>query len=313
MNTTLSQRLTRRTIGYLPYLFGFCILYFSNTFSHFFTINAALQILLFLVVVSIPAYFTKRMSYVDIAWPWGLVLIGVLVLVLGNGYWLRRYIIGGMYLFAGLRMGLMAIYLFTKGHLNKEMNRYQFQRKRWKKGGYTNDALSLQYEIMVQCFANITFLAVPAILQAFNPQDSLSVLEILGYTLWVISFAMEHLADMQKQKFLKKCYLENKKRQCCNVGLWKYSRHPNYFAEWMIWNALILSSVSSLLYYYSMENLWVWLGLLASLVFISRIMYTTLVYYTGAVPAEYYSLKKRPEYEEYQRTTNMFFPGKPKK
>jgi steroid 5-alpha reductase family enzyme len=42
-------------------------------------------------------------------------------------------------------------------------------------------------------------------------------------------------------------------------------------------------------------------------------MYTTLVYYTGAIPSEYYSLKKRPDYKKYQGTTNMFFPGKPKK
>ena len=312
METTLFQRLMRRALGYLPYFIAFIVLSFSDTFSTFASINGLLQIILFVAVVCIPAYFTKRMSYVDIGWPWGLVLIGVLVIILGDGYWLRRYIIGGMYLFAGLRMGLMAIFFMTKGHLNKELNRYQFQRKRWKKAGYTNDALSLQYEIMVQCFANVTILAMPAILQAYNPTETLSILEIAGYILWIIAFAMEHLADTQKNKFLIKARAENKRRPCCNVGLWKYTRHPNYFAEWMVWNALILSSVSSLMYYYSVENLVIWIGLAAALLFVSRIMYVTLVYYTGAVPAEYYSVKKRPEYAKYQRTTNMFFPGKPK-
>jgi len=51
---------------------------------------------------------------------------------------------------------------------------------------------------------------------------------------------------------------------------------------------------------------------LASLLYVSRIMYTTLVYYTGAVPSEYYSVQKRPDYKKHQQTTNMFFPGKPK-
>ena len=312
MSATLQQRIIQRTIGYIPYLIGFLILLFSNTFNWFASVNALLQILLFVLVVCIPAFLTKRMSYVDIGWPWGLVLIGVLVLVLGDGYWLRKYIIAGMYLFAGLRMGLFALLFLKKGHLNTELPRYKFQRKRWEKGGYTNLDLSLQYEIMIQCFANVTFLAIPAILQAFNPQESLSVLEVSGYILWIISFGMEHLADMQKKRFLKKAYLENRKRQCCNVGLWKYSRHPNYFAEWMVWNALILSSFSSLMYFYSRENLLIWLGLLAALLFISRIMYQTLVYYTGAVPSEYYSLKKRPGYRDYQKKTNMFFPGRPK-
>ena len=312
MNTSLSQRLMRRAVGYLPYFIGFIILYFSDTFSQFSVINGGLQILLFLLVVCIPAYFTNRMSYVDIAWPWGLVLIGILVLVCGDGYWLRRYIVGGMYLFAGLRMGLMAIFFWTKGHLNKELKRYQFQRRRWKKGGYTNDTLSLQYEIMVQCFANITILAMPALLQAFNPQDTFSVLEILGYGLWLVAFIIEHVADTQKNKFLKQAKLENNRGKCCNIGLWKYTRHPNYFAEWMVWNALILSSMSSLKYYYSVENLAIWIGLAAALLFVSRIMYVTLVYYTGAVPSEFYSLRKRPGYEEYQQSTNMFFPGKSK-
>ena len=308
-----AQKFTRRALGYAPYLIGFLLLYFSNTFSSFASINGVLQILLFTFVGCIPAYLTKRMSYVDIGWPWGLVLIGVLVLVLGEGYWLRRYIIAGMYLFAGLRMGLFALKYFLKGHLKKELPRYQFQRKRWAKGGYTNDDISLQYEIMMQCFANVTFLAIPAVLQAYNPQEFLSLLEILGYLLWVLSFGLEHLADTQKQQFLKKAYLEKKKRQCCNVGLWKYSRHPNYFAEWMVWNSLILSSLSSLFYFYSIESPLIWGGLLLALLFISRIMYLTLVYYTGAIPSEYYSLKKRPEYEEYQKTTSMFFPRKPKK
>ena len=57
-------------------------------------------------------------------------------------------------------------------------------------------------------------------------------------------------------------------------------------------------------------TIWILLGL--GLLFTSRMMYTTLVYHTGAIPSEYYSLKKRPDYKTYQETTNIFFPG-PKK
>ena len=166
---------------------------------------------------------------------------------------------------------------------------------------------------MIQCFANITFLAMPAILQAFNPQAHISFLEILGYSFWFLFLIMEHVADLQKQAFLKKSRLENKKRQVCNVGLWKYSRHPNYFAEWMVWNALILTSIPSLIYHQSNIDVVLWIGLLVSLLYVSRIMYTTLVYYTGAIPSEYYSVQKRPDYRKHQETTNMFFPGIPKK
>ena len=247
---TFYQKIIQRIFGYIFFLICFIILYFSNIFGWFVSVNGLLQVLLFISVVCIPAYLTKRMSYVDIGWPWGLVLIGVLVLVLGEGYWLRKYIVSGMYLFAGLRMGIGSLILLKKGHLDIELSRYKYQRKRWKKAGYTNIDISLQYEIMLQCFANITFLVIPAILQAFNPQEFLSPLEILGYFFWLVFFGMEHFADIQKQQFFKKAFLENRKKQVCNVGLWKYSRHPNYFAEWMVWNSLILSSLPSLFYFY---------------------------------------------------------------
>ena len=132
---TFYQKIIQRIFGYIFFLICFIILYFSNTFGWFASVNGLLQVLLFISVVCIPAYLTKRMSYVDIGWPWGLVLIGVLVLVLGEGYWLRKYIVSGMYLFAGLRMGIGSLILLKKGHFDTELSRYKYQRKRWKKGG----------------------------------------------------------------------------------------------------------------------------------------------------------------------------------
>mgnify|MGYP006134544763 FL=1 len=299
-----------RVLGYAPFIICFIILYLSETFNVISSINGLTQLILFIIVVSIPAFITKRMSYVDIGWPWGLVCIGVLVLINGEGYWIRKYIISGMYLIAGLRMGIGAIILLKKGYLNKELSRYEYQRLRWKKSGYSNIDISLQYEIMIQCLANVTFLALPAIIQSYNPQDFISPLEIFGYLLWLVFLIIEHLADLQKQSFLRKAFLENKKKQVCNIGLWKYSRHPNYFAEWMVWNCLIISSLPSLFYFYSIEeSKIIWIGLLISLIYISKIMYNTLVYYTGAIPSEYYSRQRRPDYSEIQKKTNMFFPG----
>jgi steroid 5-alpha reductase family enzyme len=78
----------------------------------------------------------------------------------------------------------------------------------------------------------------------------------------------------------------------------------------MVWNGLIISSLPSIFYFYSIEeSKIIWVGLFISLVYISKIMYNTLVYYTGAVPSEYYSKIRRPEYSEIQKNTNMFFPG----
>merc|ERR1712130_505523 len=106
----------------------------------------------------------------------------------------------------------------------------------------------------------------------------------------------------------------------CEVGLWRYSRHPNYFCEWMVWCSLALSSLPSLLAFCSaqQELLITKVGLSGGLLFVVHAMYQCLVNYTGAVPAEFYSIKKRPvgcankkilAYAEYQKRVNMFFPG----
>ena len=301
-----------RGFGYLPYFILFYFIYQVEIFQEMVLVNGVLQLLLFLVVACVPALFTKKMSYVDIAWPWGLVLIGVLALLLGQGYKPRIYLVAGMYLFSGLRMGIGALILFSKGHLNSELSRYSYQRRRWNKAGYKNLNLSLQYEIMIQCFANITFLAIPAILMANNSTNSIAISELIGVGLWATWFVLEHISDLQKQQFLKKAFLEKKKKQVCNVGFWKYTRHPNYFSEWMVWNAMIISSLSSLIIAFSSDQQVVWIIIVVGLFYISYIMYTTLVYYTGAVPSEFYTLQKRPNYKAYQEQTNMFFPG-PKK
>ena len=284
----------------------FYIFFQIENFQNFLLINLISQIVIFLFIVCLPAYFTDRMSYVDIAWPFGLVAIGIISFFCGDGYLLKKSIISMLYIIAGLRMGIGALILLKKGYLNKELPRYSYQRIRWKKKGFINDKFSVQYEILLQCFANATFLAIPAILISNNSSQSFSIIEITGFLVWAIFFFLEHISDLQKQKFLINAKKNNLKNQVCNVGLWKYTRHPNYFSEWMIWNGLIIASFSSLLVNSSML---IFLSTTTSLLYITILMYQTLVFLTGAIPSEYYSLIKRPDYKSYKKTTNMFFPN----
>ena len=284
----------------------FYIFFQIENFQNFLLINLISQIFIFLFIVCLPAYFTDRMSYVDIAWPFGLVAIGVISFFCGDGYLLKKSIISMLYIIAGLRMGIGALILLKKGYLNKELPRYSYQRIRWKKKGFVNDKFSVQYEILLQCFANATFLAIPAILISNNSSQTFSIIEVIGFLVWVIFFFLEHISDLQKQKFLINAKKNNLKNQVCDIGLWKYTRHPNYFSEWMIWNGLIIASFSSLLLNNSMI---VFLGTTISLLYITILMYKTLVFLTGAIPSEYYSLIRRPDYKKYKQTTNMFFPN----
>ncbi len=122
--------------------------------------------------------------------------------------------------------------------------------------------------------------------------------EILRYTgigLFCIGLIGEVLSDFQLSRFARN---PANKRKVCNIGLWKYSRHPNYFFEWVVW--LGMSLVASEVH---------WIGIFPAL-----FMYILLVHITGIPYAEKYSLQSRGEaYKEYQRTTSAFFPWFPQK
>jgi steroid 5-alpha reductase family enzyme len=292
-----------------PFLLGLILILSTSTFYSLAALNAVGQAVLFTLVVCIPIWRTGRMSYVDIGWPWGLVLLGIISLLYSEGYWLRSLIVSAVVILVGLRMGLGALKMWQLGLLKKEFPRYQYQRIVWGKEGKDNTALALQVDAISQGLANASFLAFPVFIIASNNSEEFLVLEIVGLVIWILAFAMESIADLQKVRFLKAMKKAGKQRQVCNVGLWKYCRHPNYFAEWMVWNGLVIAAIPSWLALRGSETepMWYLLGL--GLLLASRFMYRTLVYITGAVPSEHFSAEKRPGYADYQKQTNRFFPG----
>ncbi len=291
----------------LPYLACLLLMLSMPQLRDFTLGNVIIQTFIFLLFTIIPALRTGRMSYVDVAWPLGLLLIGIQVLLFTQEITLRSGIIAGLYIFAGGRMSAMALIGLKLGYLNKELPRYQYQRLRWQRRGWQEKPAML-FEVASQGFANMSVLALPAILQASHSSPELSILEMAGYSLWVAAFLFEFIADAQKARFGLRMKREKRKGEHCEEGLWRYSRHPNYFGEWMVWNALVLSSIPSLIALTDVP-LWQTLGFGVILVYLSYVMYIVLTHYSGAVPSEYYSAQKRPGYREYQQSTNMFFPG----
>ena len=297
---------------FIPFIACWILLFNSNNFQSIALINGIGQLVLFLFVVCIPIWKTGRMSYVDIGWPWGVALIGLITYCQINTITLSKTLVISAYILIGSRMGLGALKMWSMGLLKKEFPRYEYQKIRWEKSNKTNISLAMQVEALSQGLANASFLAIPIFLISVSPSTQLSALEIIGFTIFILSIVFETIADYQKLKFLKEMKRQNKKNMVCDIGLWKYTRHPNYFAEWMVWNGLIIASIPSYISLFDSEELWLWIMIGIALLYTSRIMYITLVYLTGAVPSEYYSSQKRPAYKAYQQSTNIFFPG-PKK
>lgn len=295
----------------LPALVLIAVLLANPAFLALTCSNIVVQCVLFVAVVIIPAQQTGRMSYVDLGWPIGLLLIGVQVLLWSDELSWRGGIIAALYLFVGGRMAFMALLGWHAGWLNKELPRYRYQRLRWSRRGW-QEKPALIFEVASQGLANMSILALPAIVQAANPTAPISPFEMIAYVLCVLAFAFEFIADAQKARFGLRMKQQGRKNEHCEEGLWRYSRHPNYFGEWMVWNALALSSVPSLLSLSEAMPIWQSAVLAVALPYLSYVMYVVLTHYSGAVPAEYYTVQKRPGYADYQRRTAMFFPRRPK-
>jgi steroid 5-alpha reductase family enzyme len=136
------------------------------------------------------------------------------------------------------------------------------------------------------------FFSLPALLAVVNPAPEFSLLEYAAAALWAVAFAGESTADRQLLHF--KMEPTNAGRTC-QQGLWRYSRHPNYFFEWLIWVSYALFAAASP---------WGWLASACPLV-----MLYLLLRVTGIPPTEAHALVTRgDEYREYQRTTSAFVP-----
>jgi steroid 5-alpha reductase family enzyme len=136
-------------------------------------------------------------------------------------------------------------------------------------------------------------ISIPLLLAlSFNP--GIGIIELLATALWMIGFLFEAIADQQLYRF--KSDPENKGK-VLDTGLWAYSRHPNYFGEFLVWWAYFLFALSS--------GAW-WT------VFSPILMTVLLLKVSGVSLMEKDITERRARYRRYIETTNAFFPGKSK-
>ena len=233
---------------------------------------------------------TRNAGIVDAGWAGGIALLAVFYAALGGGYWLRSLLLAVMVGVWGIR--LTSYLLFTRVIGHPEEGRYVALRAKWKTGVNAKFFLFFEFQAILAAF-----LAMPFLYAARNPAPRLSVLEWASAGLWLIAMAGEALADRQLEKFKQD---RANKGRTCQVGLWHYSRHPNYFFEFLIWLAWAFFAWDS------RHGEWGFLSPGAILYFI--------LFLTGIPPTEKQALRSRgEEYKRYQQTTSAFVPWFPKK
>lgn len=254
----------------------------------------------FLLMIIYMSYVWKKAreldnySIVDGAWALGFSIL-TLIYVLNGNLSLRK---STLLVMVGLWSLRLATFLFQriKRHHPHEDSRYQTLRLQYLKARDPNVPRSFFWFFQYQGIS-IVLLSLPFLLIAQSPSESFSTLDLFSIGLWSLAFTGEAFADRQKTAF--RSDPKNKDR-VCDVGLWRYSRHPNYFFEALIWWSYFLFAVSSPY------------GIIT--VYCPLIMLVLLLKVTGVPPAEAESLRSRGEaFRKYQRETSCFIPWFPKK
>lgn len=241
---------------------------------------AVLMLLLWLIHLR-----TGNAAIVDAGWAGGLALLGILYAAMGGGYWLRSLIMAAMAGVWGFRLAFYLLATRIIGH--PEEGRYQQLRRQWKTNIPFKFLLFFEFQALLCVVLSFPFLAASR-----NPDTRLSSLEWAALGLWAAAMAGEAIADAQLHRF--KSGVSNQGRTC-QVGLWRYSRHPNYFFEWLIWVAFALFALAS------PGGYWGLLSPTLILYFVLRV--------TGIPATEAQALRTRgDEYRRYQQTTSAFVP-----
>ena len=242
--------------------------------------------LLYLVARRIDNY-----GIVDIAWSYAFAALATFYALAGPGWPLRRALIASLAVVWSLRLGThLAIRVI--GHHPTEDGRYIQLRKDWA-GNFVPKMFGF-FQLQA---GTVVLLGAAFILAALNPTPALHPLEYVGAALWLLAISGEALADAQLAAFKKNPV---HKGQVCAVGLWRYSRHPNYFFEWLIWVSFFI---------FSLASPYGWIAFIGP----ASILYL-LLRVTGIPLTEEQSLRSRGDaYRRYQQTTSAFIPWFPKK
>ncbi|MGH8032319.1 MAG: DUF1295 domain-containing protein [Luteimonas sp.] len=230
----------------------------------------------------------RNVGYVDVAWS-GLMAIAALIAGLySNGATLPRTLTA----LAGAVWGArLCIHLLHRVMHEQEDGRYRTLREQWH-GDPTRFLAFFQLQALV-----VALFALPFLGAAANPDGALTGWTIAAVAMWLISVGGEAIADAQLSEHRNH---PANKGKTCRAGLWGWSRHPNYFFEWLHWFVYVLLAIGSPIAWLT------WLGPVIMFAFVYRI--------SGIPWTEKNAVRNRgDDYRRYQREVSAFFPRPPRR
>lgn len=231
----------------------------------------------------------KDSSIVDIFWGLGFVLAALFYFTITEGYGARRALITLLVLVWGVRLGVhLGIRNIGKGE--------DFRYQKWRKKYGVNYWWVSYFQVFMLQGVVMWLISAPILAAQINDGPAyLTVFDILGVFVWLVGFFFEAVGDWQLSRFRAD---PANKGKVLNTGLWRYTRHPNYFGDATQWWGLYLIAVAT-----------PW-GLLT--IFSPALMTYLLINVSGVAMLER-SMRKKPKYDEYIRRTSAFFPLPPRR
>ncbi len=251
------------------------------------TLGVTASAMLLLWVVSL---ILKDASIVDSFWGIGFVIVAWTSYVLTDGYPLRKLILCSLVTIWGVRLGT---HIFIRNHGKGEDYRYQAMRRHH---GEKFWIVSLFTVFLFQGLL-LWFISMPLQIAQVSPlPNHLTLFDYLGVGLWAIGFAFEAIGDWQLKRF--KADVANKGK-VMDRGLWRYTRHPNYFGDATLWWGYFLIACA-------VPNGW--------MTVLSPLTMTFFLMNVSGVSLLEKSLKKtKPAYADYIARTSSFFPLPPRR
>lgn len=247
-------------------------------------IRISLGLLVFFHLFYFWALIKKDYSVIDIAWGLGFVLVGFLAYQLNPTPQWRTYLVLSALALWGLRLG---VYLLIRNLKKKgEDFRYTKMRQQWGERANTH----AYFKIFMAQPILLFFISFPVCITLARSTVPLNFIDLIGFSVFLLGFVIESLADAQMMAF--KANPQNKGK-LIRTGLWKGSRHPNYFGEMLVWWGLGVVSLNSVL---------------PAISFVGALMITYLLIKVTGVPLLEEKYKDRADFEDYIKSTNAFLP-----
>ncbi|MBL7137348.1 MAG: DUF1295 domain-containing protein [Bacteroidales bacterium] len=242
----------------------------------------ALVILGFMILAFIVALLGRDNSIVDLFWGPGFIIVTAFSLSMAPDLDMRKLIVAFLVLLWGLRL---AIYIFLRNRGKGEDFRYKHWRETWK-----NFVFRSFFQIFLLQGLFMYIISYPIWYINYHPGEVLSTLDTIGLVIFGIGFMFETIGDMQLSFFKQN---PKNKSTLITTGLWKYTRHPNYFGEALIWWGI---------WFYAIGIPGGWITV------ISPVVITLSLRFISGVPMLEKKLKQQPGWEEYARKTAPFIP-----